>query len=291
MTVANKNIWLLGDVYLTDAAAVLSQMQMLNKDELYIYQAYDVQSYFPKKQCSDSFGKQLRTVLYKALEDHNRLPAVMIFVVGNNRIDSMVTTPYHTKRIWNALCNEIDRTIKARKNVLPRKCFLNEEPRVFFTNIFPRYKDHCDAVDGGFDSFKTKRRRLNNILPQILGKFGFDVLPVNGILTDQEDYFISSTKLLSGKGMEMFWTSISKELRLADERLKENIKNKVIQSYHEDQDELARIRREKQLISDQRFQQAKPVAAVRYDRGDAPRGRDQRPTYKQSYRRGRSATR
>lgn len=290
-TAANKNVWLLGDVYLTDAAAVLSQMQMLNKDDLYLYQAYDVQSYFPKKQCTDTFGKQLRMALYKALEEHNRLPAVIIFVTGNHKIDNLVTTPYHTKRIWNALCNEIDHTIKASKNVLPHKCFLNEEPRVFFTNVVPRYKDHCDMLDEGFDSFKTKRRRLNNILPQILNKFCFEVLPIGGILTDQEDYFVSSTKLLSGKGMEVFWMSVSKELRLADKKLKENIKNKVIQSYHDDQNELARIKREKQAIADRRFSTSKPAPNVRYDRGDGPRGQDGRLFYRQGYRRGHSASR
>lgn len=113
--VANKNIWFIGDQFLTDAIAVLSSMQLQNKDELYIYQAYDVQSFYPNKLCSDSFGKVVRCCLYEALNEHNRLPAVIVVVTGNKDVDDKVSTPFNTKRIWNALGNEIDRAIKARK--------------------------------------------------------------------------------------------------------------------------------------------------------------------------------
>lgn len=249
----NKNIWLLGDVFLTDAVAILSQMQMKNKDELYLYQAYGVQSYYPKKLCSDSFGKQIRSQLYSALEEHNRLPAVIIVVLGNSKLDDMVSTPFQTKRIWKALCTEIDRTIKARKNDLPKKAFLNEEPRLFFTEIYPTHKDLCERTGKGFDSYKAKRRRLNNILPQVAANYEFGVLPINGILPEVDDYFVKSTGQLSGKGIELFWKAVAKQLRLADEKLKEKIKNKIIQNYFEEQEDQARIEREKRKIVQDRY--------------------------------------
>lgn len=220
-------------------------MQGLEKDQLYIYQAYDVQPYFPKKQCTDTFGKQVRCTLYQALSEHNRLPGVLLIVVGNHRIDDMVTTPYHTKRVWNTLFTEIDRAIKARKNDLPRKAYLNEEPRVFVVNIAPRFKEHCENVDSGFDSFKTKRRRLNNLLPQLAAKFEFEVLAINGILPDNPEFFEMSTGKLSGKGMREYWVSVCRELKVADERVKEKIRNNIIKSYLEDQKHEERIQSEK----------------------------------------------
>lgn len=149
-------IWVIGDVYLTDAAAVVTQMQAQDKDDLYMYHAYDPKFFFPRKLCPDTFGKMIRCSLYEALEQYNKLPAVILVITGNAKIDDMVSTPFHTKRIWRTICTEIDRAIKARKNDLPRKATLNEEPRVFFSNVFPRYKDHCEALDEGFESFKTK---------------------------------------------------------------------------------------------------------------------------------------
>lgn len=231
---ANKNVWIIGDGYLTDAVAVLTQMQGLEKDQLYIYQAYDVQIFYPKKQCSDTFGKQVRTTLYQALKENNKLPAVLLVITGNDKIDNMVSTPYHTKRIWNTLFTEIDRAIKARKNDLPRKAYLNEEPRVFISNVYPRYKDHCERLDAGFDTFKTKRRRLNNILPQVAEKYSFEVMSVTGIMPDNSEFFEMSTGKLSGKGMREFWVSISKELKFADETVKERIRNGIIKSYLDD---------------------------------------------------------
>lgn len=227
-------------------------MQHLEKDQLYLYQAYDVQSFFPKKQCTDSFGKQVRCTLYEALSQHNNLPAVLIIVIGNNRIDDLVTTPYHTKRVWNTLFTEVDRTIKARKNDLPRKAFLNEEPRVFIVNIAPRFKDHCENLNDGFDTFKTKRRRLNNLLPQLTAKFDFEVLAVNGILPDNPEFFEMSTAKLSGKGMREYWFSVSRELKIADERIKEKIRNDIIKSYLDDKKQEEIIQKDRSEFSAER---------------------------------------
>lgn len=270
--------------------AVLSSLQNQNKDELYLYQAYDVQYFYPNKLCADTFGKIVRCCLYQALSENNRLPAVIIVITGNKDVDNKVSNPYNTKRIWNSLCNEIDRAIKARKNDLPKKAFLNEEPRVFFSNMFPRSKSKCDDKDDGQDSYKTKRRRLNNILPQILQKFGFEVITINGIKPEEADYFESSTGLLSGKGMEMFWNSISKELKLADERLKEQIKNKIINSYLEERDEMERTIQERNTIRTARFGANRTFPRQNFDRGD---GRD-RPFQRNNIgrvRRGNSAHR
>lgn len=250
---ANKTIWFLGDIFLTEAIAILTQLQNQNKDELYMYQAYDVKAFFPTKLCSDSFGKQIRSQLYEAFSQCNKLPAVIILVTGNAKIDDMVTSPYHTKRIWNALFTEIDRALKARKNDLPRKCYLNEEPRVFVTNVFPRFRSHCEKVDEGLDSFRTKRRRLNNVLPQVSAKFDFDIIPINGIPTDKDEYFILSTGQLSSMGIQLFWSAVDKELKLADEKCKEKVKNKIIQAYLDDSEQMQKVHDMRQQMAASRF--------------------------------------
>lgn len=110
---ANKTVWIIGDVYLTEAAAVLTQSQKQDRDDMYLYQAYDVKCYFPKKQCTDTFGKMIRCALYEALSQNNKLPSVIIVVTGNKPIDDMVSTPFHTKRIWKAICIELDKSYKS----------------------------------------------------------------------------------------------------------------------------------------------------------------------------------
>lgn len=264
-------MWIIGDVFLTEAVAVLTQMQGLEKDQLYLYQAYDVKVFYPKKQCSDTFGRQVRYTLYQGLAENNKLPAVLLIVIGNNRIDDLVSTPYHTKRIWNTLFTEIDRAIKARKNDLPRKCFLNEEPRVFVVNVYPRFKDHCEQKNEGFDTFKTKRRRINNILPQISQKYGFNVITVNGIIPDNEEFFELSTGKLSGKGMREYWNSVSRELKVADETIKEKIRNDIIKSYLDDRKQEEKIQTEKREFATERSRLSDSnnfTRQNRLDRGD-----------------------
>lgn len=207
-------------------------------------------------------------MLHDALQQNNRLPAVLLVITSNTSIDDKVSTPFHTKRIWNALCLEIDRALKARKNDLPRKAFLNEEPRVYFSNIYLRYKDHCEDTGETAESFKTKRRRLNNILPQVLSKFSFDIININGIIPEKEEYFIASTGLLSGKGLEAFWTTVSKELRLHDEKVKEKFKDKIINSFFAERDEYDRIQREKDYFRNRRFSTPKTFPKRDLDQGD-----------------------
>lgn len=290
---ANKTIWLIGDVYLTEALAVLTQHQNMNRDELYIYQAYDVKAFFPKRQCADTFGKIIRSMLYEALKQYNNLPAIIIVITGNQKIDDMVSTPFHTKRIWKAVCNKIDRAVKARKNDLPRKAFLNEEPRVFFTNVFPRSKNNCERVDEGFDTFKTKRRRLNNLLPQVAQAYGFNVLNISGIMPDDHENFVESTGILTGKGMLSFWKSVSQELRLADEKLKQRVRNNIINAYLEEERELQKINMEKQKLDSNSFPSQKT-----YDHHDQHRNQNNfnRPVrgkgrFNWNRARGHSATR
>lgn len=106
---------------MTESVAVLMEMQNQKRDELYIFSEFDPQPYYPKLLNTDTFGKQITDQLFVALEEHNKLPSVILIVLGNKQIDNMVMNPEQTRRIWNALFTEIQRMIRTRKEDLPRK--------------------------------------------------------------------------------------------------------------------------------------------------------------------------
>lgn len=106
---ANKDIWVLGDTFLTEATAVLREMQNQNRDELYMYSHYDPQIYYPKLISNDTFASQIRCQLATALEEHNKLPAIILIVLGNEKVDYKVMNPEYTRKVWSALFNEIHR--------------------------------------------------------------------------------------------------------------------------------------------------------------------------------------
>lgn len=209
---------------------------------------------------------------------------MIIVVIGNSKIDDKVQTPFHTRRVWKALCQVIDRALKARKNDLPKKAYLNEEPRVFFTEMFPTHRDHSDKLGEGFDPYKSKRRQLNNVLPQVLKEFNFELLQINGIDPNIDEYFVRSTGQLTGKATEVFWTAVARELKLADEKLKEKIKNNIIRSYLEEQQKNARLQRERQRITQQRFSMPWSFPKHHFARGDADSnvGNDNTRSFKQN---------
>lgn len=127
---------------------------------------------------------------------------------------------------------------------MPAKAKYPDEPKVLITNMFPRFKEHNEKLDLTHESFKTKRRRLNGILPQIANNFGFKVLPINGILPDNAELFAVNTGQLNGKGMKEFWHCLSKELKLNDVKVEESKKSRVIQQYFDLQREERRIAQE-----------------------------------------------
>lgn len=265
---ANKDAWILGDVFLTEAVAVLREIQNQNRDDLYLYNEYDPQLYFPKLLSKDTFASQIRCQLATALEEHNKLPALIILILGNKDVDDKVLNPECTRKVWTALFTEISRAIKTRKEDLPRKAKSPKEPRVFITNLFPRFKDQNDRTDRSHESYKTKRRRLNGILPPLAGQFGFKVLPINGILPDNPDHFIMNTGKLSGKGLKQFWESLASELKIQDVRSVEEEKTKIIQEYFSKQREERRIMQERNKCERDRNSLPRSVRPVNLDRGD-----------------------
>lgn len=168
---AVKDIWVLGDTFLTEATAVLREIQNQNRDELYLYSHYDPQIYYPSLLSKDTFAKQIHCQLNSALEEHNRLPAVILIILGNKNVDHKVMNPEYTRKVWSALFTEISRMIKTRREDLLEKARVKGEPRVMVTNMIPRYREHNEKTDLTHESFKTKRRRFNGILPQVAGNF------------------------------------------------------------------------------------------------------------------------
>lgn len=265
---ANKDVWILGDTFLTEAVAVLRELQNQNRDELYLYSEFDPQIYYPKLLAKESFASLIRCQLYTALEEHNKLPAVIILIVGNKNVDTKVLNPENTRKVWSALFTEIQRVIKTRKEDLPKKAKVNTEPVVCVTNMFPRFREFNEKKDLTDETFKTKRRRFNGILPQIASNYEFKILPINGILPDHADFFSVSTGQLNGKGMKEFWINLSRELKILDVKLREQVKNDIIQKYFEQQREDRRIEQEKRKANRDRGSLQRNLHESRLDRGD-----------------------
>lgn len=249
---------------MTEAVAVLREMQNLNRNELYLYSEYDPQIYYPKLLAKESFAAQIRMQLYTAFEEHNKLPAVIVIILGNKDLHQKVFNPEGTRKVWGELFKLIDRAIKQRKEDLPAKAKVDDEPRVFTTNLFPKYKEHNEQLDSMRETFKTKRRRFNGLLPQISQKYGFGVLPINGIIPDQSEFFVTATGVLSGLGLKEFWTSVSKELKFQDIKFKESKTNSVIKAHYDQLRENRKIQRERAKTSNDRLS----LPRTQFDRGD-----------------------
>lgn len=265
---ANKDIRILGDTFLTEATAVLREMQNQNKDDLYLYVHFDPKIYYPQLLSKDTFASQVRCQLATALEEHNKLPAVIILVFGNKNVDYKVLNPELTQKVWSFLFTEIQRMIRTRKEDLPSKAKSDSEPVVFICNMFPRSKEHNKKRDLTHESLKTKRRHFNGLLPQVAKNYDFRVLAINGILPENSDFFVTSTGALNGKGMREFWNCVSRELRIHQVKQEEENKNKIIQEYFELQRQQRREQQIRRQGQNTRMSLPKSIYPTQMDRGD-----------------------
>lgn len=273
---SNKDIWILGDVFVTEAIAILMEMQNQKRDDLYLFSDYDPQPYYPSLLSKETFGMQIMNQLYTALEEHNKLPAVILIILGNKQVENMVMNPEQTRRIWVALFTEIQRTVRTRKEDLPKKCQTVGEPKLMISNMFPRFKDHNEKLDRSEETFKTKRRRFNGILPQVAKEFDVSVLPVTGILPDQAEFFSMSTGQLNGRGIKEFWTIISRAVKLQDVRAEEKQKDLIIQEYFDHQREQRKINQERFKSRRDRYSLPRAKSHSNLKRNDGIQGNKQK---------------
>lgn len=268
---ANKDVWILGDTFLTEAVSVLREMQNQDRNQLYLYSEYDPQIYYPKLLSTDTFASQIRCQLYTALEEHNKLPALIILILGNSNVDLKVLNPEFTRKVWSALFTEIQRAIMTRKEDLPHKAKHADLPIVAISNMFPKYREHNDKTGLTHETFKTKRRRFNGILPQVANNFGYKVLPINGILPENADIFAVNTGQLNGKGFKEFWTSLSREVKILNVKIAEQEKSKIIQEYFNQQREQRRVAQEKKKGINDCMSLPRSTSHNQFDRGDFKR--------------------
>lgn len=255
-------------MFLTEAVAVLREIQNQNRDELYLYSEYDPQIYFPKLLSKDTFASQIRCQLAMALEEHNKLLCIILLIFGNKDVDDKVLNPEGTRRVWSALFSEIDRAVRTRKEDLPRKAQNEGEPRVIVANMFSRFKDHNNKTDQTKESFKTKRRRLNGILPQVANNYDYQVLQVNGIIPDNSEIFAVNTGHLNGRGLKEYWDCISRELKILDVRQREKEKQQIIEAHYKELREQRRLAEERNQTVRDRCSLPRSIHPRNLDRGD-----------------------
>lgn len=209
----NNQIWILGNELLKDAQPTLNNLKTAfiadsAMPRLYIHDKFDVLAHYENKGHPINFIKQVRNNFAQMLKANAKLPTIIIIMLGNELLEDAAFAVSQLQRMVQWLLAEIDFMIKSRIKQLPEKCITQAEPAVFLLKFLPRTTRAEEA-----DLFKSTRRKINNMIPELTNQFNFGFINAYEINSSSALLFDAKGTKLTAPGMVRLWESISDRVR------------------------------------------------------------------------------
>lgn len=208
---ANKEIWILGDSFLTLAGQHLEfwkELARRNPNEaLYIIQWYDVKLFAPQGTTLNAVELILSTFV-QALNTRPKLPSIIVTCLGDTKFwcdnDALKFT---MDTILIGLLKELKRIIQTRQRDLPQKA-VGPDPELFFTKLHWKPEGAIDTVL----LYPKKRRTFNRLLDTIMKPRGAKTVNLNELTTKVDPDFFLGHGALSEQGFRQVWKSLSEAI-------------------------------------------------------------------------------
>lgn len=170
---------------------------------LFIHDYFDVIAHHEDKE-NGNFLKQICNNLAQLMKSNTKLPAQIIIILNNDILEDTAFSVTQLPHVISRLLSEIQRMIGQRIKQLPDRCLKPNEPTVHLLKFLPRASNSPNS-----NLFKSTRRKLNNLIPDITCRYGFGFINAYEINTTSALQFNSDGKKLSPSGVIQLWESIS----------------------------------------------------------------------------------
>ena len=196
-------IWVIGDSFVAQSYGKILHSNS-STDKFYIREQFEAFAFFNINHFDNNFLSRTRNVLVKALNDHNRLPKVILMVLDVDLLKAI----NHTKNKFGVsleggillewLVAEIHKSVKIRKDQLPEKCKRPGEPHVIWMGL-PLASVFTD---------NEKREKFNNSLQKLIPPYeDMSVLqPRKG--WDSNNTAIFQNNQFTMMGLMKYWRAI-----------------------------------------------------------------------------------
>lgn len=201
-------MWIIGDKLLKESNQALKSLRTAYINDttmprLFIHDQFDVITHYEDKE-GQNFIKQIRNNLAQLMAGHAKLPAMILIIISNEVLDDTAFAISQLQKLLTWLLTEIQVMIRIRANQLPDKCKVPTEPAVYLLKFLPRSQHNSDS-----SLFKSTRRKINNIIPELTNKLGFGFINAYDINTSTALLFDSEGRKLTSAGYVQMWESIS----------------------------------------------------------------------------------
>lgn len=209
---ANKEIWVIGDGYMTFASQHIEYWKEKARQDpheaLYILHWFDVKVFPPQLTTTNSVEVILNT-LTGALNNRPKPPDILVVMLGDTKFwcDANALT-YTMDSIIKIMLKEIRRILQVRQKDLPVKA-QKEEPRLFFVKLNWKPEKSIDSVPG----YPKKRRTFNKLLDTVVRPRGANTILLHEINDKLDPNLFLAHGDLSPKGYRQVWSSLSKAIQ------------------------------------------------------------------------------
>ena len=216
---AINNLWFIGDNFVNETYHVVKEIQEASKPKgkgWYVFKEFNV-DYFTSKPTSHirSMPAQLVNVFIKALNEHNRILQMVLFVPDWDLAKYVNFYEVGVKHIFERLIGwmltQISRAIQAKKDSLAHKkagAVTPSEPKIIWVKMIER-------VGGEFERALTVRYRFNTVLEdQLAGRKNHFIIDIGKVIADSSYYTVRNS--LNGNGAALFWSQLDRNIEIFD---------------------------------------------------------------------------
>lgn len=208
---ANREIWVLGDSFLTMAAQHLEYWKAAAQrdphETTYMLKWYDVKT-ISSQSASSNAVEVITTLLVTMLNTQPKLPHTIVVLLGDTKFwCDDIALKYAMDTIMIGLLKEIKRIIQLRQRDLPPKA-VSPDPLIYFVKLHWKPENAIDSVW----MYPKKRRTFNRLLDSIMRPRGVKTISLNEITVKVDKGFFLNHRSLSERGFRQIWKSLSEAI-------------------------------------------------------------------------------
>lgn len=219
---ARNEIWIISDNNNADKMMKFHELKNSSNTDLslaswYIFEAFDTHI-----QTANSIGnayQQLERCLNKTLEERDRVPHSIIFLLGDQFLNDkkLMYNTDNLRQVLMSLCKQLKWLIQTYISYLPNKVKPLQPIQLFITKPLPKPEGLFRLRKELFRKHAADRHKYNEQLVSVLHEFDFKFINA-GITSEDTKAFNkcllgkSEKIILSPHGLYQFWQSIRHSL-------------------------------------------------------------------------------
>lgn len=225
---ANKELWVIGDNILNQAAGHYEQFKVADKtngtgDKNTLYMEHN---YYVKRITSGEYQVDYKTIpnipamllgnLVETLNEprHAKVPHTIVIILNDYRFwNNKPILQNEMGEILRKFIKELKSIMEARNYALPEKAADWNNPRIFITRALPLPNNMTKPYPKGF---RANRRRFNRLLQKGADKGKYKMINLHSFTCENKNQLFNEDGRINDEGYRELWIAVNDAIHKED---------------------------------------------------------------------------